>query len=125
MSIDINNLKNHNAISAIYGVFFRDCTPPEKNVPFSYVRRTFFFGLKKGLSGLRTVGLAILFWSAFWAAPAEILAEPLSPEQLSAKIQQSYDKTKDLKARFIQEITIQSMKKTDRRRERSGSRIRR
>jgi len=115
MFLDFNNLKNHNAISAIYGIFFRGCTLPEKDVPFSYVGRTFFCGLKKGISGLRTAGLAILFWTVFLAAPAtEILAEPLSLEQLSAKIQQSYDKTKDLKARFIQEITIQSMKKTDR-----------
>jgi len=41
-------------------------------------------------------------------------AEPLPLEQLTIKMQEVYDQTKDLKARFIQELTIQSIKKTDR-----------
>jgi outer membrane lipoprotein carrier protein len=42
--------------------------------------------------------------------PAELM--PL--EELIAKAQERYEKTEDLKARFIQESTIKSMNKTDR-----------
>jgi outer membrane lipoprotein carrier protein len=45
---------------------------------------------------------------------AAVRAEPLSLEQLIAKAQEAYEKTADLKARFIQEVTIRSMNKTER-----------
>jgi len=41
-------------------------------------------------------------------------AQPLSLEQLTAKTQEMYEKTADLKASFVQEVTIKSMKKTER-----------
>ena len=49
----------------------------------------------------------------------------LSLERLAAKTQEIYEKTTDFKARFIQEVTIKSMKKTEREEGRSGSRTRR
>jgi len=115
MSIDFKYLQKHNAIPAIYGCLLRGYEPPEKNVPLSHFRKTLFSGLKSGVPGIRIIGLAILLWAAFLVFPAsEVLADPLSLEQLAAKIQEVYEKTADLKARFIQEITIKSMKKTDR-----------
>lgn len=42
-----------------------------------------------------------------------VQAEPLSLGEVTAKIQESYDKTKDLKARFVQEITIKALKKSE------------
>lgn len=53
--------------------------------------------------------LGMLF---FPVLPAQ--AEPLSIGELAANTQTTYEKTEDLKARFIQEITIRAMKKTDR-----------
>jgi len=41
-------------------------------------------------------------------------AETLSLAELTAKTQQIYDKTVDMRAHFIQEVTITSMKKTER-----------
>jgi outer membrane lipoprotein carrier protein len=45
-----------------------------------------------------------------WASPPEMP----SLEQLTAKMQETYDKTQDLKATFVQELTIQTIKKTER-----------
>ena len=42
------------------------------------------------------------------------LAAPMSLSELIAKIQEKYEKTEDLKAKFIQEVTIKAMKKTER-----------
>jgi outer membrane lipoprotein carrier protein len=41
-------------------------------------------------------------------------ADPLSLEQLQGKMQEIYDNTADMKAHFIQEVTIKAMKRTDR-----------
>jgi outer membrane lipoprotein carrier protein len=41
-------------------------------------------------------------------------AETVPLEQLTAKMQETYDKTQDLKATFVQELTLASMKKTER-----------
>jgi outer membrane lipoprotein carrier protein len=41
-------------------------------------------------------------------------AETIPLGQLTAKMQETYDKTQDLKATFVQELTIASMKKTER-----------
>lgn len=60
--------------------------------------------------------MAGVVWLAallLFPAPA-IPAEVLSLEQLTAKTQEIYEKTTDLKARFVQEVTIRSMKKTER-----------
>jgi outer membrane lipoprotein carrier protein len=48
----------------------------------------------------------------FFPAPS-VRAESPSLGEVTAEIQESYDKTKDLKARFVQEITIKALKKTE------------
>jgi len=59
-----------------------------------------------------TVAGAMLCLLFFAITPA--LAEPMPLEELIAKAQSRYEKTDDLKARFIQEVTIKAMNKTDR-----------
>lgn len=56
------------------------------------------------------ISIVTLWLSPVLPAPAKSL--PLS--ELIAKAQESYEKTEDLKARFIQEVTIRSMDKTER-----------
>jgi outer membrane lipoprotein carrier protein len=43
-----------------------------------------------------------------------VLATPMSLSEVIVKIQERYEKTEDLKAKFIQELTIKAMKKTER-----------
>jgi len=115
MSINFNILQKHDAIQAICRTFLRGYKPSEKFVPFSHCRPTLFFPRKNRLAAARTVGITLLLWIAiaFSQTPA-VCAEHLSLERLAAKTQETYEKTTDLKARFIQEVTIKSMKKTER-----------
>jgi outer membrane lipoprotein carrier protein len=63
------------------------------------------------ISLIITAGIIIclLFFPVLW-----VHAEPFSLEELVVKIQGRYEKTEDLKARFIQEVTIKVMKKSER-----------
>lgn len=115
MSIDFNCLQNHNAIPALYGIFLPGYKPPEIFVPFSHSRPVLFSSRENRSPAARMAGIALLLWIAIFVFPAPALrAEVLSLEQLTAKTQEVYEKTTDLKARFIQEVTIKSMKKTER-----------
>jgi len=71
---------------------------------------------KKFASGIYPISLiitaGILTCLLFFSVPA-VRAEPLSLGEVSVKVQERYDKTADLKARFIQEITIKSLKKSE------------
>jgi outer membrane lipoprotein carrier protein len=59
--------------------------------------------------------LALLFLCAAGGGlPGTAFAGTLSIEEMTAKTQDVYEKTKDLKARFVQEVTIKSMQKTER-----------
>ena len=115
MLIDFNSLQKHNAIQAICNTFLRGYKPSEKFVPFSHFRPALFPSRKNRIPAARTVGITLLLWIAiaFFQTPA-VCAEPLSLEQLAAKTQEVYEKTADLKAHFVQEVTIKSMKKTER-----------
>jgi outer membrane lipoprotein carrier protein len=115
MSSYFNCLQNHNALQAIYGPLLRGYKPSKINVPFSHFR-TACFSVRWGrIPVVRTAGIALLLWAAISVFPAPaVCAEGLSLEQLTAKTQEVYEKTTDLKARFIQEVTIKSMKKTER-----------
>jgi len=114
MSIDFNCLQNHNAIPAIYGIFLPGYKPPEIFVPFSHSRPVLFSFRRNRIPAAWMAGIALL-WIAIFVFPAPaVRAEVLSLEQLTAKTQEVYEKTTDLKARFIQEVTIKSMKKTER-----------
>jgi len=71
---------------------------------------------KKFASGIYPISLiitaGILICLLFFPVPA-VRAELLSLGEVTAKIQERYDKTVDLKARFVQEITIKSLKKSE------------
>ncbi len=118
MSFKFINLESNGRISSTYGIPGRETRDPWGNVPFSHRRsRSFIFsrsGLfvrrKAGIAGLLLVSLPLMA-NAAWA---QAQPQPLSLEQLIAKTQDMYEKTSDLKAGFIQEVTIKSMKRTER-----------
>ncbi|MDI6777197.1 MAG: outer membrane lipoprotein carrier protein LolA [Syntrophales bacterium] len=59
------------------------------------------------------IGISVILWlGLFPVLPA--LAKSLLLSELIAKTQESYEKTEDLKAKFVQEVTIKSMDKTER-----------
>ncbi|MDO8785953.1 MAG: outer membrane lipoprotein carrier protein LolA [Syntrophales bacterium] len=69
--------------------------------------------MKKNFLLLTSMAVSAVIWLSFFAvpqAPAKML--PLS--ELIAKTQESYEKTEDLRARFVQEITIRSLDKIER-----------
>jgi outer membrane lipoprotein carrier protein len=110
-----NVLQNINPAQAIFGPFLRSYKLPTKIVPLSHFRKLFFSVGQSRIPVIGRAGVAILIWTAISAFPAPaVCAEPLSLEQLAAKTQEIYEKTADLKSRFIQEVTIKSMKKTER-----------
>jgi outer membrane lipoprotein carrier protein len=114
MSCNNSYLKSNNAISATYGTFLQGDKPSWGNVPFSHFPAGGFPVRRNRLSAFRKMGIAILSF-VFLLFPAHVVrAQPLSLEQLTAKTQEIYEKTTDLKAGFIQEVTIKSMKKTER-----------
>jgi outer membrane lipoprotein carrier protein len=114
MSFNNNNLESNNAISATYGTFWPEDHPCGGNVPFPHSMAGGFSVRRDRISPLRRGGIALLSL-IFLLLPARlVLSQPLSLEQLTAKTQEMYEKTTDLKAGFIQEVTIKSMKKTER-----------
>lgn len=109
-----NYLESNNAISATYGIFLQGYKPCRGNVPFPHFQVGGFSDRLDRIPTIRQVGIAILSF-VFLLFPAQVVrAQPLSLEQLTAKTQEVYEKTTDLKAGFIQEVTIKSMKKTER-----------
>lgn len=113
---NFNILQNHGVILAIYRPFLGGYKPSKNIVPFSHLGAALFPLVKSRFPAARTAGFALAILCLillFFPAPV-VLAEPLSLEQLTARTQEAYEKTKDLKARFIQEVTIKSMKKTER-----------
>jgi outer membrane lipoprotein carrier protein len=82
---------------------------------FSHLRSMLFHapGNRISIKGIAGITPMICITILVFSAPA-LCAEILSLEQLAARTQETYEKTKDLKARFIQEVTIKSMQKTER-----------
>jgi outer membrane lipoprotein carrier protein len=114
MLINNSYLESNNAISATYRTFLPKDNAREKNVPFSHFPTGGSPVSRDRIPTFRQTGIAILsFVYLLFPAPV-VLAQPLSLEQLTAKTQEVYEKTTDLKALFIQEVTIKSMKKTER-----------
>ncbi len=107
-------LESNNAISATYETFLRKDKPRRGNVPFSHFLERGFPVRRDRIPTLRQAGTAILSFALLLLPAPVVRAQPLSLEQLTAKTQEMYDKTTDLKAIFIQEVTIKSMKKTER-----------
>ena len=112
MTINFSSLQKRDAIHAIWHTLLRSYKPLENFVPFSHFQPDLFPPRKNHIPTAWKV--VILFWIAigFYQTPA-VCAEPLSLERLAAKTQDIYEKTTDLKAHFIQEVTIKSMKKTE------------
>jgi outer membrane lipoprotein carrier protein len=69
-------------------------------------RRTLFKPRTFAFMVFMSLGLLI-------ANSATLHAAPLSLEQLISRMQQAYDRTSDLKASFIQDVTIKSVKRTE------------
>jgi outer membrane lipoprotein carrier protein len=107
----LNNFKYlqlNTAISVTYDVFAKSYKPLEKNVQFSHFP---VCGFQLPVNPVLSIILLFIF---ILCSSTVGCAEPLSMEQLTAKTQEIYEKTLDMKAGFIQEVTIKSMKKTER-----------
>jgi len=76
--------------------------------PWSFVPET---RPSKSINYLFILIILMILWSV---QPSLGLAEIRTVEELTAQTQAVYEKTGDLKAHFIQEVTIKSMKKTER-----------
>jgi outer membrane lipoprotein carrier protein len=109
-----NKLQLTIAASDSYGIFMRGYKLSEKLVPCLDRRTDIFSRRRNRISALRKAGITILSFLLFLFPHPGRCAEPLSLEQLTARTQEIYEKTSDLKASFIQEVTIKSMKKTER-----------
>jgi outer membrane lipoprotein carrier protein len=100
------------AISDTYGIVLRRHTPFRGNVPVSHPAKR-LFSARRGSSLFPVLaGMSVLSILLLIASMA--VSQPLTIEQLTAKTQEVYEKTQDLKAGFIQEVTIKSMMKTER-----------
>ena len=74
--------------------------------------KIFFKENKRFMVTVKNSVAFFVFWLLF--VPGIVLAEASENiEEVIAGLQQTYEKTKDFKANFIQETTIQSIKKTD------------
>lgn len=113
MLIYFNRLEKNCAILAICNTFWRGYKPSAKIVPFSHFPSAPFSSRKDRFFPLRTVGI-LLWLTIVFSQTGAACAEGLNLEQLAVKMQEVYERTTDLKSRFIQEVTIKSMKKTER-----------
>jgi outer membrane lipoprotein carrier protein len=111
---DNSKLELHAAMTAICGALMRGYKLAEINVPFPHFRADIFSARRVPPTAARAAGIAILLTALLFFPVRAVHAESLSLEQLIAKTQEIYDKTTDLRAQFTQEVTIKSMKKTER-----------
>lgn len=114
MFIKYRYLQSNSAISVTYGTPLRTDKPHGAPVPFSHLRAGDCPLIRGRIPTMRQTVMAILAFAFLLSSPLPVQAQPLTLEQLTAKTQEMYDRTADLKAFFIQEVTIKSMKKTER-----------
>ncbi len=89
--------------------------PLKKSCQFFALSRCYNFRILKGNSPFFVLSmLAAVILLTIPSMTCAVAAETVPLEQLTAKMQETYDKTQDLKATFVQELTIQSIKKTER-----------
>jgi|GEM_PF-294515 len=107
MSFNINSLKNHGTITGTYLPFAFSQGKSGDKAP-SFFRKNRPSGIKKFLF--------IQIIAAFFLTlnPSGAFSETMAVSELTAKIQDAYEGIADLKADFIQEMTIKSAKKTER-----------
>lgn len=116
MDNNYNMLQNYITITAIYHAPPEHDKKPTATALFSgyisisspYLRKHCFFMLWKFLVLFLTL---LVFESSLTNAT---FAEGLSIDELTVKVQDVYEKTRDIKAHFVQEATIKSMQKTER-----------
>lgn len=108
------HLESNLAISATYKSFARNGQPRGTDVPFSHLEKRGFSVRRGRTPTLHQAWTAILSFILLLLTAPVVRAQPLSLELLTAKTQEMYEKTVDLKALFVQEVTIKSMKKTER-----------
>lgn len=91
---------------AIYGAFFPGYKRAEKTVPFPHWPAP----------SLPAPGIvsAILLFALVFLPRTAVHADTLTLEQLTVRMQEVYDRTTDMKAGFLQEVTIKAMKRTER-----------
>jgi outer membrane lipoprotein carrier protein len=109
-----NNLQLTTAATDSYGISLAGYELSEKVVPLSPSPKDIFLSRRNIVSSLMAAGIAIFSFLLFMFPASAFCADPLSLEQLTARTQEIYDKTTDLTAHFVQEVTIKSMKKTER-----------
>lgn len=116
MDNNYNMLQNYINITDIYNAPAGHYEKPTEPASFSgYISTSSLYCPKPCLFMFRKL-LVFLFLSfAFGGGlPNTAFAEVLSIDELTTKTQDVYEKTKDLKAHFVQEVTIKSMQKTER-----------
>jgi outer membrane lipoprotein carrier protein len=107
-------LENYITITAIYSASVRHPEKIMKKGSFSaYISTSSLPRPQKGLFW-RFLGLLFLSLVSANILPNAASANPLSIDELTAQIQNVYERTRDFQAHFIQEVTIKSMQKTER-----------
>ena len=113
MCSNFNRIELHDANPATYGVPGQGYAPAEKIVPFSHFLPGFFSPFRNPPRFLGNVGL-LAATALLLLLPPGLRAEPLPLEELVTKAQTVYEQTKDLQARFVQEVTLKAMQRTER-----------
>ncbi len=107
MSCNINSLENQSPITGTYLPFAPSRGMPGEKVS-SHPRDNISSGIRKFL-------FSLIFLALFLTLnPSGGFSETMTVSELTSKIQDAYEGIIDLKADFIQEITIKSAKKTER-----------
>ncbi len=109
-----NKLERNVAAPDSYGILMQGYKLSEKVMPYIRFRKDIFSLRPLRLFAPRMAGIVICSFVLLLSPALAVGAEPLSLEQLTARTQELYEKTTDLRASFIQEVTIKSMKKTER-----------
>lgn len=112
-----NMLVNYSTIPDSYAPVVRPGNIPGQNTFLQHTARPALSPDRQGnrLSKIGNCLFLIIFMTIFGGVQPRLgLAEILSVAELTAKTQNAYEKTRDFKAVFTQEVTIKSMKKTER-----------
>jgi outer membrane lipoprotein carrier protein len=115
MSSNNNMLEDYGTIPDTYTLPARHENKPGRTLPFRKFWRKKLSDFKNNLFPLFSGFFCLIsFFTLMVGVPSQGLAEMNSLTELTTKMQDVYDHTRDLKAGFVQEVTIKSMKKTER-----------
>ena len=96
-----NKLERNIAAPDSYGVLMQGYKLSEKVMPYIRFRKDIFSLRPLRLFAPRMAGIVICSFVLLLSPALAVGAEPLSLEQLTARTQELYEKTTDLKASFI------------------------